>query len=803
MSALPITYTQTQQISLTGQYVFLERVPLEKLDKLIQEKHTTSSRKRLEAYRQQLTTAKHHGVRRSKLIFTFPAGIGDAFDESSVSELPASVRQILLGDEYEELQLNELLPDFLQELVRQTGSEFPYLMDLQNLKKLASELSVTKKKAFTLVKGFVHGDKTFNDVKGSIPAFLISLHREIRSLNGMLTQRNSHLQSDDQTVLSVILDDWQRRVVEQTIRFLIDREIVSVNQNEIDCIPLKNGVMLPKGRISQGAYLEKELTRYFHMPISFLSSAEKEEQEIRLYPDDESVMDYFLKKYPNYFHAEDGLVAGYNKNNGFYVEGKQNVQSLFHVLMKEEGSSLAISISSKAPKEIRNDSKALIEGGYLRWWSKSIKTMNLVLSRCVGDIEAHCAKKGERGWFGKMEQSSYGKILFTDGWYDFHTKTFHPGFTPDILFLAQVPFAYQMKWNTDAAGCSYKVMYARVKKILCEDAVLPDSKLLYVFARSVSRSMAGENDRVFYLVFGPSGSGKGTWYVAIKGAFGEYVQSFHASNFIATKNVESARAWTWFIPKKMARIMMSSEVSGKGSLCAEMVKQASGGDAIPARLLHQNERDVNHLATFFMCMNDYHDLFDKTDDGLLNRIQTTTFDYSFVSSSPNEEKQEKQGDPSLKRKFQSNIWWRYTVMRLIIDAYSWTDDSLAEGLAQAAELKKEVFQGLSKKDGAKQEFFEFGPVDLEDDNGFWTTGRDLGYFYESASELRRSVPGGVMAFKRWCEEEVVKHGGVVDQKRNKRNPKVYRNQKVFHGIRIADAYRPGTVIYEDGVEYIR
>ena len=114
-------------------------------------------------------------------------------------------------------------------------------------------------------------------------------------------------------------------------------------------------------------------------------------------------------------------------------------------------------------------------------------------------------------------------------------------------------------------------------------------------------------------VCGSRNSGKGTETGLLNSAFHDFVMEFNAKCLIFNKfgNPEPAKALSWVVDKKDARIIISNEIDGneETKLNGAFIKSlASGGDAMEGRRLYENTISFIPQFTMFLCYNKFYEV---------------------------------------------------------------------------------------------------------------------------------------------------------------------------------------------------
>jgi hypothetical protein len=99
----------------------------------------------------------------------------------------------------------------------------------------------------------------------------------------------------------------------------------------------------------------------------------------------------------------------------------------------------------------------------------------------------------------------------------------------------------------------------------------------------------------------------------MRNSFGDFVLEFNAKCLIFNKfgNQEPAKALSWVVDKKDARIIISNEIDGDDDtkLNGAFIKTlASGGDAMEGRKLYENTISFIPQFTMFLCYNKFYEV---------------------------------------------------------------------------------------------------------------------------------------------------------------------------------------------------
>ena len=205
-----------------------------------------------------------------------------------------------------------------------------------------------------------------------------------------------------------------------------------------------------------------------------------------------------------------------------------------------------------------------------------------------------------------------------------YKKTYNYNELPNIHFSYKINRNFPKYNKTDYDDLMEKVIIP----------IYPNEDERIYNAHIKSRALAGcYEDKRWYGYSGSRNSGKGTETGLLRNAFGDYVLEFNAKCLIFNKfgNQEPAKALSWVVDKKDARIIISNEIDGDNDtkLNGAFIKTlASGGDAMEGRKLYENTISFIPQFTMFLCYNKFYEVI--PNDAMENLEQ---FEYKskFVS----------------------------------------------------------------------------------------------------------------------------------------------------------------------------
>lgn len=268
----------------------------------------------------------------------------------------------------------------------------------------------------------------------------------------------------------------------------------------------------------------------------------------------------------------------------------------------------------------------------------------------------------------RKADTSYGKLLFSDGIFDFTTGVFTLGFDPNIVFFRRInrPFAGAVRNEEDVAA---------LRKMLFV-AAFPGNEAAGIYLlQALAIGMIGDYERKkFYQAVGPSNCGKGLLVAAFQAAFEGYVDTFDANNLLYNPNngQDEAKRNAWVLDLHGVRVAFSSEMRmtpGKPSvMCGNGIKsRASGGDTMKARRNYQDQGSFINRATLCMLANDLPEVT-PNDDGVRNRRRVLRYTAHFVDHEPTRSDQ-RRADPDAKSMFREDRY-KNALVWLMADTYA-------------------------------------------------------------------------------------------------------------------------------------
>lgn len=285
-------------------------------------------------------------------------------------------------------------------------------------------------------------------------------------------------------------------------------------------------------------------------------------------------------------------------------------------------------------------------------------------------------------FFTKANSTTYRRIAFNNGIYNFETKELEP-FSHKYCFFYKLPWDYDDLDTATAEKIRDKVLnpiFVGDKPVSLEK-FKAQCEVRDYFMKILARASAQEtSDKLFYLFVGLGNSGKGVLSKLIENAFvqGGFVGNYNGDSLTSNKfksDADIEKNNSWLVGLMNKRFAIGNEIDQGKQLSAQKIKTfASGGDTIKARLLHANATDYVPAFTPFLLLNDIPGI-DNADDATRNRMMYIRTPFRFLPADKYEEaikagsKVTKKADPTLKDKFLADPMVQQTFVRMVIDAY--------------------------------------------------------------------------------------------------------------------------------------
>lgn len=218
--------------------------------------------------------------------------------------------------------------------------------------------------------------------------------------------------------------------------------------------------------------------------------------------------------------------------------------------------------------------------------------------------------KEDNNFLNTVWNNTLHKICFKNGYYDFKEgkffKKYNNLYTPIIIDRDFKPDKNEKIRQDIFKRVLYPIFSIDEKQenFKESDRYKLMEYLLHKFARVISGHIEDKN---WFKFEGLRDSGKGVFSDLLKNAFGKYIQSTNASNFINKRGDEDAKSLSWIIDYQFSRLAITQEIQldeGKFIDGNKIKKFCSGGDYFSARKNFQDEIEFKIQSALLICCND-------------------------------------------------------------------------------------------------------------------------------------------------------------------------------------------------------
>lgn len=305
--------------------------------------------------------------------------------------------------------------------------------------------------------------------------------------------------------------------------------------------------------------------------------------------------------------------------------------------------------------------------GFIKKTKNSYGNSEVLMRKLPKLIKTKCENNN---WIEIQQYSSLGKILFTNGYYDFKLGKFYDvdddGFNfPHILFMGKINRPFNAFSDEDMEYMD------SIKKRFFHDPL--GQEMGDYLALNIARALAGDKMKRVCFGLGETQCGKSVLTTAIKLSCGDYVGSFNAEN-LAYRNSSSDEAanMRWAMLLRFKRLIFSNEI--KNTVCLngnDIKKISSGGDSIVGRAHGGNEMDfILHFLAF--CMANDLPKIKPYDSAVANRIKVFSYKKQFVENPSNEF--ELQLDPNIQNEILTERF-QSVFVGMLIREYMWFNEA--------------------------------------------------------------------------------------------------------------------------------
>jgi hypothetical protein len=299
----------------------------------------------------------------------------------------------------------------------------------------------------------------------------------------------------------------------------------------------------------------------------------------------------------------------------------------------------------------------------------------------------------QNGYFRSRISSDYGKMLFTDGIYDFTTGVFTTEFDSNIVFRHSCPRKFPGPRDREKMEFINRMCFVEPFKNPLEAKRIK---------HNLMRAMIGDWRRKKCVnALGPKNSGKSILIFLTKTAFGDYVGTFDANAMLLRHGGEAARDLLWISDIHDCRFAFSSEIKQDDSakmpsIDGNMLKKLVGGsDEVSFRKMNATHATrVYFLATIFVMANDMPKIVPCSEE-IKDRIEIVDYHYSFQPNPT--ELHHKKVDKTIGDKFAQSEYGDAFISLLTEEYEEWKQSGFAELPACENDIQDDMMEVVDVK----------------------------------------------------------------------------------------------------------
>ena len=384
----------------------------------------------------------------------------------------------------------------------------------------------------------------------------------------------------------------------------------------------------------------------------------------------------------------------------------------------------------------------------------------------------------DNDWERKSGNSSLGKILFTNGHYDFLRSVFvagrpfnnteegtENGFNPDIVFMYRIDHDFTHFTPEDMA-----YMETIKERLFTIPLGIDVGDYLIL---NLARGFAGDLMKRILFGLGMSNTGKGVLTKACLSSLGQYFGTFSGENLRfnnSTNDDASKMRWAFILRHK--RLIISNEIKHDKALDTNIIKKlCSGGDVQQGRGLFGNDTDFVPHSLSIVLANDMAELkpFDSAMD---TRVRVYSMTKCFVDEPTNEYELKK--DPNLEKEMETLLFRRCFVGLLIQSYLKFQENGRIEFEPNEVKMARDDWVGTVEENDIMTKLQNV--YEITNNRNNFIPSKDLQVWVEKTGDS--SYKKFVIDLKKFCN--IKKYGNVYNDAKNING----KNAKVWFGIRL-------------------
>jgi hypothetical protein len=521
----------------------------------------------------------------------------------SLGTLRRQIRHTLCRDDYFDIDMVNAQPTIYNDILKSAGINNEcintYVMNREEiLKNIMECFKCTREQSKNLIIAFINGGSLNkwiekNEIAESFDKesdtfkYVSKLQDEIRVSNSIIIASNPKAiailkkakkdeYKGDYTFISHFLGEYEKSLIEYTIYFLTQRDMIKHNI----FVYCQDGIMVLKKYFKFD--IMKEIENEFEK-IGFSIKFKIKEMD-EGYSNDElnDNLSYIVRNDNEAGEIIRKLLKGniIKCNEQRFIKNKNK----WVVDSPKDDTLLNIVLNTKIYKEGK---KGLVE------FSGDVRGANSIITAMWAGLEE------DNLFYNKIQESTKGKLCFTNGVLNIITKEFKLWDNcNDIYTFVVIPRDYQK-----ADLKSVETVKQKIFKDILGDEQYED------FLKFLSRRMAGFiEDKDWAIFLGMRNCGKGVIGCLLENTFERYINTINSGNFILKSGVQDeAKNQSWMLDCQFSRLSITNEIKldKKQEIDGNSIKKFnSGGDTITARKNHKDEVSFKVSSGLLMFCND-------------------------------------------------------------------------------------------------------------------------------------------------------------------------------------------------------
>jgi len=300
-----------------------------------------------------------------------------------------------------------------------------------------------------------------------------------------------------------------------------------------------------------------------------------------------------------------------------------------------------------------NDKKELTD------YSQNVKNASNITT-CVMD-EAISHKNDD--WSKQLFYSSFGYVLFNNGYWDCKRGQFHqndsPLFDSSILFTEKIPINY----DTSIMDTNY---INHIRNILFTEPF--GESVGHYYLLQLSRALAGDHMKRFLVGIGPSNTGKSMLTFALNATCCGYFGGWSAGNLVYKQSSQDeGQQLRWLYLLRTKRIIISNEMKSTLPIDSNALKRVSNGghDPVIGRVHQGNETSFKFGGLAILFAQDLPKII-PVDDAVSGRVRAIPYSKVYVDEPSNELELKK--DPKLETEIPT-LPFKMAFLQLMFQTY--------------------------------------------------------------------------------------------------------------------------------------